>query len=369
MHDVIVIGGGLSGLVASIHLNKIGFRVLVVEKKKYPQHKICGEYISNEVLPYLQSLGIDLDEVQPNNINTFRLYAPSGKYVESKLPLGGRGIRRYTLDYLLFTYAQSLGVKFQLEQSVQKIDFQDNVFEVSTQKHQSFQGKVVLGSYGKRSTIDKELNRTFLKDSENYIGVKYYIKKPFEKDLVALYNFDGGYCGAVQVENGHVDVAYLVNQKVFGKYQNLSTFEEEILFKNPSIKNLLAEKEDQDQPFTISNISFAPKQIVKDHILMIGDAAGMIPPLCGNGMAMGIHAAKMAIEAIQPFLDNQTDRATMEQQYQSKWNQQFQYRLKWGRQLHQLMGKPLVSEWAIRTLKTFPFLLPPIVKRTHGHPF
>ena len=57
--DVIIIGGGLAGLTNAIHLSKSRQRVLLIEKNSYPKHKVCGEYISNEVLPYLNSLGIN----------------------------------------------------------------------------------------------------------------------------------------------------------------------------------------------------------------------------------------------------------------------------------------------------------------------
>ena len=52
--DVLIIGGGLAGLCNAIHLSKFGTKVLLIEKNEYPKHKVCGEYISNEVLPYLQ---------------------------------------------------------------------------------------------------------------------------------------------------------------------------------------------------------------------------------------------------------------------------------------------------------------------------
>ena len=51
--DVIIIGGGLAGLCNAIHLSKFGKSVLLIEKKSYPKQKVCGEYISNEVLLYL----------------------------------------------------------------------------------------------------------------------------------------------------------------------------------------------------------------------------------------------------------------------------------------------------------------------------
>ncbi|WP_317045319.1 FAD-dependent oxidoreductase [Formosa algae] len=58
--DVIIVGGGLAGLSSAIHLSKGNLNVLVIEKNSYPKHKVCGEYISNEVLPYLNFLDIDV---------------------------------------------------------------------------------------------------------------------------------------------------------------------------------------------------------------------------------------------------------------------------------------------------------------------
>jgi len=66
--DVIIIGGGLAGLCNAIHLSKFGKKVLLIEKNEYPKHKVCGEYISNEVLPYLEFL-----EINPFDFGAIRL--------------------------------------------------------------------------------------------------------------------------------------------------------------------------------------------------------------------------------------------------------------------------------------------------------
>ena len=58
---VLIIGGGLAGLTAAIHLRKLNIPVTLIEKNAYPKHKVCGEYISNEVLPYLKWLNISIE--------------------------------------------------------------------------------------------------------------------------------------------------------------------------------------------------------------------------------------------------------------------------------------------------------------------
>ena len=101
---------------------------------------------------------------------------------------------------------------------------------------------------------------------------------------------------------------------------------------------------------------------------MIGDTAGLIHPLCGNGMAMAIHSAKLASESVIEFLENKIDRNQMEINYTKKWNYNFKNRLKIGRLLGSLLQKEKTARYVLKILIIFPFLLSIIIKKTHGKP-
>ena len=77
--DVIIIGGGLAGLTSAIHLAKANYNVLLFEKNAYPKHKVCGEYVSNEVLPYLNYLGFNPFEFGAKRIREFELTTHNNK--------------------------------------------------------------------------------------------------------------------------------------------------------------------------------------------------------------------------------------------------------------------------------------------------
>ncbi|HEX9151190.1 MAG TPA: FAD-dependent oxidoreductase, partial [Flavobacterium sp.] len=85
--EVLIIGGGLAGLTAAIHLSKIGFQITVIEKNEFPKHKVCGEYISNEVLPYLNWLDLKIADLYPTAITKLEFSTVSGKKIKSILPL------------------------------------------------------------------------------------------------------------------------------------------------------------------------------------------------------------------------------------------------------------------------------------------
>ncbi len=93
-YDVIIIGGGLAGLTAALHLTKESFKVLVLEKQPYPHHKVCGEYISNEIIPYLNQLGVSLLPAKAIAINTLQLTTVNGKSIEVALLLTFLCMRR-----------------------------------------------------------------------------------------------------------------------------------------------------------------------------------------------------------------------------------------------------------------------------------
>lgn len=370
IYDVAIIGGGLAGLTAALDLSLSGHSVVVFEKKSYPQHKVCGEYVSNEVLSYLSSIGIEISQIQAKRVCRFRLHNQNGEFVESDLPLGGFGLSRYCFDQHIAQKAISKGVQLLTHHTIQAVTLTNDIFSLSTNKKESFKAKVVIGSFGKKANLDRKLNRRFLQKKTSYIGVKYYIDSPsFADDLVALYNFHGGYGGAVKVENGLVDIAYLTTEESIKKAGSIEAFEHQFLFKNRAFKALIDQPKVADKIHTISNISFAPKATVVNHMLMIGDAAGMIPPLAGNGMAMAIHAAKIASQQTSNFLSGQIDRQEMEGTYAQVWNQEFGYRLFWGRTLQHFLKTPFWIDIAVSLFQKSPNLLKSIIRQTHGQPF
>jgi flavin-dependent dehydrogenase len=102
---------------------------------------------------------------------------------------------------------------------------------------------------------------------------------------------------------------------------------------------------------------------------MIGDAAGMITPLCGNGMSMALHASKIAAVQIKDFLQGTISRQTMEKNYSANWNQLFGSRLKMGRILQRLFDSEWLTILMIRLGKLFPGLIKALIKKTHGKSF
>lgn len=373
-YDIAIIGGGLAGLGLAIQSARAGYKTVLFEREKYPFHKVCGEYISLESWNFLQDLGLPLSDMQLPIINRLLITTPNGNYIESQLPLGGFGISRYTLDKLLANIAIQEGVTLLEDTKVVNVAYRNNSFLLFSSKGET-EATVVAGAWGKRGNLDVKWKRHFTQVKPNklnhYIAVKYHIRTHHAADLIALHNFENGYCGISQIEENKYCLCYLTTAANLRKSRNdISSMEKDILMKNPFLEKIFSTAEIlYEEPLTISRISFNKKTQVENHVLMLGDTAGVIAPLCGNGMSMALHSSKLAFEEINSFLQERINRYEMEIQYTQQWEKHFGRRLQAGRFLQSFFGSSFLSNLLIKTVKPFPKLVSFLIQQTHGKPF
>ena len=235
--------------------------------------------------------------------------------------------------------------------------------------------KHCCGAFGKRSNLDVKWKRPFILNKpnklNNYVAVKYHVYIDFPDDLISLHNFDGGYCGISRVEENMACLCYLTSAKNLRRHgSSIAEMEKEVLCKNPHLKNIFDHAEFIfHDPVVISQVSFERKSIIENHILMVGDAAGMITPLCGNGMSMALHGAKLAFNFIDACLKRRINRQQLEDDYSKAWNSYFAKRLQAGRFIQGFFGQPALTNLFIGTLKPFPAISRWLIQQTHGEPF
>ena len=114
---------------------------------------------------------------------------------------------------------------------------------------------------------------------------------------------------------------------------------------------------------------FNEKETIANHILMIGDTAALIHPLCGNGMAIAIHSAKIASTLLVDYTNGRINsREKLEQRYDSQWKKAFNFRLRNGRIIAWLFRQASVINFIMKILIRIPILLRYIIRLTHGKP-
>jgi flavin-dependent dehydrogenase len=370
-----VVGGGLAGLSFAIQAARSGYTVALAEKKTYPHNKVCGEYISLESVPFLKWLLPDFNFSTLPIITRTRLTSANGAEASRKLPLGGIGISRYLLDDLLYKEALSSGAEIHTSTKVKNVEGSIGNFKIHTDKG-LFKAQFMIGAQGKRSALDGALGRSFVQAQKshpdlNFVGIKYHVKADLPNDIIELHNFPGGYCGISKIEGDKYCMCYLVNSAWLKQYRgDIPTFQREVMVKNKALARYLAEYEPLiESPVTISNVWFGNKPLIEQDVFMIGDAAGMIAPLSGNGMSMALHASYMLFSLVNKHLRGLITLAELRQQYVEQWNNYFKSRVARGRLLQQILLHPAMSNAAISILSTFPVLLDYVIKSTHGQAF
>lgn len=374
IYDVAVIGGGLGGLTFAIQCADTGYKTILFEKETYPYHKVCGEYISMESFPFLHRLGLDLAALNLPIIKLLQLSDVKGNLYQFDLPLGGFGISRYNLDHKLSLLAIEKGVTVLQLTRVNDVSFEDDVFNIQT-SDTTYLAKTVVGAFGKRANLDVKWKRNFTTQKpdkiNNWVGVKYHIRFPFPKENIALHNFQNGYCGISNIEEDQCCLCYLTRAENLKANENsVEKMEHNILQKNPLLKEIFDKATFlYAEPLSISQVNFSQKSRVENHVILIGDAAGLITPLCGNGMSMAMHAGKLAFENIDLFLRNKISRTQMESQYQQQWKKQFSTRLFIGRNVQKIFGSNTTTSLFLSVMNKLPWLAKQVIKSTHGKAF
>lgn len=373
-YDVAIVGGGLAGLAASIELVRKGYRVILLEKKHYPFHRVCGEYISEDSRPFLERLGVPVSQLPLPAIRKLVVSAPNGNQLETSLDSGGFGISRHRLDHLLAEQACRSGVDLRQGVKVQDIVWEDGQSRIITDA-MMVTASLVIGSFGKRANLDVRWNRASAMEKsgrlQQFIAVKYHIRYPHDRGTIALHNFRQGYCGISAIEDGLSCLCYLTTAaNLVSAGNSIPEMEATVLAQNPQLRKILEVSERiWTVPLSISQVSFARKTLIDNHVLMVGDAAGMITPLCGNGMSMALQGSLLLSQQADRFLSGKQNRDQLEANYQQLWKAHFSRRLLAGRIIQRWFGDPRLTNWLVKAGRAVPGFTRYLVRQTHGNPF
>ncbi|MHB0971719.1 MAG: NAD(P)/FAD-dependent oxidoreductase [Thermoanaerobaculia bacterium] len=350
--DVVVLGAGPGGSTLAAILAARGADVLLVERDTFPRDKLCGEFLSYDALPVLERTGAlaGIEQRGARPIAACRVVTPS-RVCEFALPLPARAISRLALDGILFQNAITHGARAMAGWTVNSVNARARTVDASRgETTVRIEARVLAGAWGRWGRIDRQLARTFTEEREHrYFGFKRHYRVDGRDDrAVELLSYRDGYLGVNAIEGGATNICGLVHQRrLAGHRGGWDTFVEQLRSEGPQIESLFAgATPEQDDFLSCEPVIFAAREPVEEGMFLVGDAAGIIDPLAGNGMAMAIQSAAIAAPMILARINREDDDAPL-RAYTASWHNAFDSRLRWSRRIAVLLSRPALLHAAI----------------------
>ena len=336
-HDIVIIGGGPSGLSTALHLQRtaphLATRILILEKEQYPRFKLCAGGLTLDAEILLERLGLDVNEVPHVTADNIHFdFAGKGLNIRIRGQHALRVIRRNEFDHWLAKKAESRGIEIREGVTVKNIIPDQNGVTIETDQG-TFHAQVVVGADGSNGITRRCI----------FPNASVYTARVLEVITPALPAGRGGqaYFEFSPVPNniaGYIwDFPTQVNgeaMRCWGIYDtNLLAGE-----KRPPLKEPLAEEMSR-LGFNLDDYElkghpirwFSPENPMSvPRVLLVGDAVGA-DPIFGEGISIALgYGAVAARELSESFQRNE-----------------FSFRRYKRRVVRSALGQTLIARWII----------------------
>ena len=367
-YEVIIVGGGPAGSSCAIHLARRGVKVLLLEQKKFPRDKLCGEFLSPECRDHFRKLGVEteMNSSRPAHLTQTVFYSSSGRQISvptewltSSAPAWG--LSRAEMDHKLLLKARSAGVTVLEEASVAEVLTDERLARGVKAKvdgaTESYHAPVTIDATGRARALVRKVNNPTQqfphRTRPKLVAFKVHLENARVADgACEIYSYHGGYGGLSKIENGLSNLCFIAAARDVRRCDSdPATVIEKIIAKNPRAAYSLEGAQVRSEWLSVALEGFGRRNLVPiPGLLTVGDSAAFIDPFTGSGMLMAFESGELAAGAIVSHLralKSGYSHLSLARDYQAAYAQKFNGRLRISGWLRFTAFLPFADEAAV----------------------
>jgi geranylgeranyl reductase family protein len=314
--DVIVVGAGPAGAAAAARLAGAGADVLLVDRSRFPRDKVCGDFVGPVARAELDALGVRAG-VEGNPVDRAALYVDGEELITYALPeYGGRPgagsvVPRVQLDDAIVAAARRAGARVLEETTVSSFVCDADGVELSARSGGSarrLRARALVGADGSSSTIARAVRGAPASRRDFMVAVRAYydgVAGPADRcDLAFRGDSFPGYAWIFPTAGGTANVGVGTLVATYpARAHHLRELLDGLVRRDPAMRARLGSASLRGRvagwPLAIGGGRTSP---VADRVVLVGDAAGLVNPLNGEGIQSALLSARWAAQTLTACL-------------------------------------------------------------------
>lgn len=364
-YDIAIVGAGPAGSSTAIRLAKAGFKVLLIEQKKFPRQKLCGEFISPECLTHFDELEVSPAMLSAGGVDIEKtvFYSRGGRSIEIDSEWFGMGkpalgLSRAEMDLRLLERARASGVEVREETNLAGLlQHEGKVCGIRTRDRTGSEAEVgatiTIDATGRvRAAARRVDGRTARRGHPpSHVAFKAHLSgAEIAGNACEIFGYSGGYGGCSNIENGLANLCFIA---AAADVRNCGSDPErvmrEVVFGNKRAAKVLASAKAETEWLAVPIEKFGRGDAVPaPGLIAVGDSAAFIDPFTGSGMLMALESGKLAASAVIEHLPNGVEMIS--RAYAANYSAYFDRRLRFSGSLRSAAFVPLFADATILVL-------------------